>query len=558
MNSTYDIIAAYRLRQDVLEAYLQTLFPNDVVEVADPICRYIFIFSATSRDPLDCSKEQLQHVLHHHKVMPSFLEHVFTFCDRPHAHTQSSFRFHDWLRPEGKASARKSLGRLEVQVQHCFNLVGLEYEENESGVWDYNVRQNAAYYSFDPSGGQSIWLLLKGNAAVRDRIKDAAQSQGTLSDNSTLEASFVSALRTHLIIFEWCVANWTPYLCSLEKKITAAAANANHAPVETLVGDPEIKRAFSRKSTMLSEMNQRQDSGLNLQFPGRVRSFVRQLGRQLPSGPSPSGQKTPAGPPQKKNKVSSVDFDKEFRFKELQTMHNLATQLQDASLILEQDKTVIKDIIKRFEDLAECEDFKDLVKIEKHHLYNFSNSAQHYVREIENQQSFLATIQSKLERHMALFNGILQYKNMRMGEYFAHQAKISTDNMETLTLKTKQETVSIHVITIMTLFFLPATFVSVRYGLPYLFDKGLTKHLQTFFSSNVIEFGDGPDDGDAGVNDGGDVGNWKTKWGALRLFGLVCGPLTGLVLLAWAAIYCTARHQRKSAASRAIDEEKLL
>lgn len=34
MNSTYDVISAYQLRQDVLENYLQDLFPNDAVEVA--------------------------------------------------------------------------------------------------------------------------------------------------------------------------------------------------------------------------------------------------------------------------------------------------------------------------------------------------------------------------------------------------------------------------------------------------------------------------------------------------------------------------------------------
>jgi Mg2+ and Co2+ transporter CorA len=52
---------------------------------------------------------------------------------------------------------------------------------------------------------------------------------------------------------------------------------------------------------------------------------------------------------------------------------------------------------------------------------------------------------------------------------FAQRAQQSADHMETMTTemheiakKTKQETVSMRVITTVTLFFLPATFIAVR------------------------------------------------------------------------------------------------
>lgn len=57
---------------------------------------------------------------------------------------------------------------------------------------------------------------------------------------------------------------------------------------------------------------------------------------------------------------------------------------------------------------------------------------------------------------------------MRMGEFFskqgqmlAMQAKISTDSMHIMSLKSRREAVSMHVITIWTLIFLPGTFVAV-------------------------------------------------------------------------------------------------
>lgn len=59
---------------------------------------------------------------------------------------------------------------------------------------------------------------------------------------------------------------------------------------------------------------------------------------------------------------------------------------------------------------------------------------------------------------------------MRLGESYAQLAKASTDEMQKLTVKTKHETVSIHVITMLTLTFLPATFVAVRAALYILCD----------------------------------------------------------------------------------------
>jgi len=63
--------------------------------------------------------------------------------------------------------------------------------------------------------------------------------------------------------------------------------------------------------------------------------------------------------------------------------------------------------------------------------------------------------------------GILDFRNMESNKLFAQKAQISTQHMETMTQdmheiaqKTKQETVSMRIITLVTLFFLPGTFIS--------------------------------------------------------------------------------------------------
>jgi hypothetical protein len=66
-------------------------------------------------------------------------------------------------------------------------------------------------------------------------------------------------------------------------------------------------------------------------------------------------------------------------------------------------------------------------------------------------------------------NGIFQYRSVKANDLFAQKAQGSADHMVLLTdemhdiaKKTKQETVSMRVITSVTLFFLPATFCAVR------------------------------------------------------------------------------------------------
>jgi hypothetical protein len=139
------------------------------------------------------------------------------------------------------------------------------------------------------------------------------------------------------------------------------------------------------------------------------------------------------------------------------------------------------------------------------------------------------------------FHGILEHHNMRTGESYARAAKISTDKMEEITVQTKQETVSIHVITILILIFLPATFVAVRTRFiefcAHILVSVLTR-CQTFFGSGVIDFEKGETQGRWGF--------WEVRWGALMLFGAVFGPLTGAVLAAWAFTYLKTRERQKN------------
>lgn len=63
--------------------------------------------------------------------------------------------------------------------------------------------------------------------------------------------------------------------------------------------------------------------------------------------------------------------------------------------------------------------------------------------------------------NQAQFNCILQYQNMRTTEDFAKSSEEATDVMQVWTEQMHEKTMSMHVITVFTLIFLPGTFVAV-------------------------------------------------------------------------------------------------
>ena len=59
--------------------------------------------------------------------------------------------------------------------------------------------------------------------------------------------------------------------------------------------------------------------------------------------------------------------------------------------------------------------------------------------------------------------GILEYRNVEASKDLADKAQYSADRVEYMTQQMKQEAVFMRIITLVTLFFLPGTFVSVSH-----------------------------------------------------------------------------------------------
>jgi hypothetical protein len=105
----------------------------------------------------------------------------------------------------------------------------------------------------------------------------------------------------------------------------------------------------------------------------------------------------------------------------------------------------------------------------------------------------------------------------------------STLNMEQLAEKTEKETSSMHFITLVTLVFLPPTFVAVRYGLPLIHrvSMPLTSGNQTFLGSGVFQWEGGDGEGQRTAT----TPVWKPYY--FKLFAAIAFPLMGITILIW-------------------------
>ena len=89
----------------------------------------------------------------------------------------------------------------------------------------------------------------------------------------------------------------------------------------------------------------------------------------------------------------------------------------------------------------------------------------------------------------------MNYRNTEASMILAMKAQQSTENMEVMTKdmhviaqKTKQETVSMRIITLVTLFFLPGTFISVSNG-PFKLKFMITSTYCKRALANIKRFG---------------------------------------------------------------------
>ncbi|KAK0387675.1 hypothetical protein NLU13_3920 [Sarocladium strictum] len=461
--------------------------------------------------------------------MPKFLDFVFTFKPRETPHSQAWLRCEDDFGPINQRDTNSGIQPSDTRIQHCFNILGIEPDKKNPGAW--LQRQVAAYHTFDLLNGTIFWIIMKGDDTIKDRMQQntdkVAKSQS--GNYSSAHGSFAEALREHLLLLSWGVENWSPHLESLEQICEQYTKVTRYPRIQELVDDTPIRRLRDRAATMESYASpsihsSEQDNNVK----HRVRHMLEPALRRAASSFNvlPRRETTNTDIQMMRLKDDQLELDSLVSFHNLQKISSLVNRIHDSISLIDQNSRVFADIRTRYSELEESALFKTCTKDleQKARMKSAIDSFVTAVRQLEGQlDSFrdrLHTLLRRAEQADDMYDHIFQARNTRTTEFFAAAANESADSMQKCTEEMQLKTISMHVITIFTLIFLPGTFVA------------------TMFSSGIITFGN---EGSSGF--GPNLGDWEVRVAGLKLFFLICVPLLALTLSIWALSYTWQRRK---------------
>jgi hypothetical protein len=338
-------------------------------------------------------------VLSCHQVMPDFLDFVFPFGESEYAQDFhfSGFRAENQFSKDPgaeRALAVPTLGRSGRQFQMCFNLRSVEPVTYDSRR-PWSIRQVAVYHSFDVETGRTVWIFVKGNGLIRDRIRSALANSSKTEKNDiasfdSVTAAFASSLNVHIMLCEWARENWRWYINFLEEYFQRHTRRSLHATVDNEVRPTtEIAAAPTRSHTTPLPAVKRQGTMASI---GRFQ--LTKIKRALSFKPSSS---TPVNPVPLQTvpraSVSNLSDEKEFSFEKLQLVQKLEENATETLLVLKTNMDVLTELKDCYVRFQKSESWPDELKGQtKDRFIRFETRVSSAISEINMEKSRLETL----------------------------------------------------------------------------------------------------------------------------------------------------------------------
>ena len=417
----------------------------------------------------------------YHQVMPGFLDFVFGFGEQQYA---QGFHFNGFIQDNRLHGFEKSLNIPEIgwsgrEVRLCYSLMSVEPSDGQQ-YWPWSIRTTAVHHVFDIETGRTVWIIIKGDEAIKSRIKSATGPRGIpeLSSFQTIEHSFSSALAAHLLLCDWSIEHWYRYITFLEKEFQETSRRS----LSMLAGQ-NVREPFRAENnhSIIPGYTYGPLSAKSLESQSRMKQSSSHAARVEPPVRPPMA----AGPHMLYNQDGDPGHQV-FNFTDLQRIQFLEEKANETLLILKADKSILTEIECHYRNTTELEDWPCHLKLGcKRELLHFERRMVSVENSFTLQQSRAETLLRLLANRKSLVMarlansahakadnkqlfGMLEYQSLEASKELAKEASQSARRAETLALdmheiaqKTKEETISMRIVTFVTLFFLPGTFVSV-------------------------------------------------------------------------------------------------
>lgn len=439
-------------------------------------CSFLFVHAAHSRDRLKVSREMLMLCFTKFQVMPEFVDFLFPFGFRSYAEDFyfSGFRQRTQLAQHWRNTAPNPRP-VHKRFQVCYNLKSVEPSDSDG----WSIRHCAVHHSFDMQEVRASWIVVKGDELMKRRIESATSDRGPHepSDFKSMDGAFMASLVTHMIFCAWSFENWRWYINFLEDKFQSMTRRTFSAPVHVPFLLPtatdqlppksrtNTQRTFSMFSRTATRMTEKGSFKPALKHrPSAPQTYENpDTGVSQPLPPDEDDDDDDDKPeiPLTPNDVKVEDEKRDFSFGKLRKVHEIAEKANEAVLVLNQNITILTQLREYYRSLSKRKDFpKDLADNCKDTIDDFELRVDGLEHDMQMQISRLETLLRLLEDRKTLLHSILEYQNTQTNKYTTKSMVTMTEDMNDIARKTKIETVSMKVITLVTLFFLPGTFIS--------------------------------------------------------------------------------------------------
>lgn len=437
------------------------------------------------------------------RVMPDFIDFLFPFGYQSHAQDPyfSSFRQRTCLSDSSQTIVIPELGWSGNEIQMCYNLKSIEKSGSDPNDW--SIRPCAVHHTLDVKQVRANWIIIKGNDKMTGRIEQKIAGRGSddMSSFETLDRAFAASLATHLVFCDWAAEQWRWYINNLEDQFQNTSRRTLTAPV-TLPSSPTIAQdefqmyprtntertngsiaaRISRTQTMLTEK-------FSISSPKKPRSPTQRTytdpesGFTQPLPPHITMKEDPDPVPEHSQPEPTFENSEEqdFSFSKLQKIQYLEEKVHEAMLILKMNISIIRQLKQYYGTITKSRHFpKAVVELCHGDLKQFELRTNGIIDDLQMQILRLETLlrllgdrktlvyqiiqsvqDSATLSHNHQLHSILEFQNTETNKQSTRNMMSMTEDMNDIARKTKIETVSMKVITVVTLFFLPGTFISV-------------------------------------------------------------------------------------------------
>ncbi|KAF2466683.1 uncharacterized protein BDR25DRAFT_345294 [Lindgomyces ingoldianus] len=409
----------------------------------EPTVQYVFIRADHAKRLLCCSIEMFTYLMSFYQVPPAMLDLMSIF---KHSEVSLDRHFTGFVGEYTYSPDRRDsiipisqLGRSGCYLKQCYQLRFLEKVHYQPLSW--RAHQVVVHHSFDILNGQALWITLEGNVSLDERIR-AMLSQCSSARNYT--QAFELTLSTHLMLCQWCIENWQEFiegieieLCqfkatvqSVEPGSTPASRDRSHGTYSTATSSPGPPIQSFANATRIDRD----------QFPALLQTHDSDLDSSI--------------------SLDHLDPRDTYDIADIQKLYKAKDRLTEALLMAKLNSSVLSQlggyyaglhlkVASRFAgNKSDLEDFTEKMGA-------FKNRMEVCQAQLED----LLSIQRDIKAQM---DDIADFRSLQMNKFFAMESRKSADRMEKLTLEATREASSMHIITIVTLIFLPATFTARR------------------------------------------------------------------------------------------------